>query len=121
MSPAVTKCDNLHKLCAVPGSGSVSPYRCIAVSLFSSFPLGDIATGVTVICVPSEICFLLNKRSAITPELPVVLHPDAVTIICVSSEICFPSSKGPFPLIARINSQAHCEYFHPITMLESLF
>ena len=37
MSPAVMKCDNLHKLCAllvpVPGSGSciaVSLYRCIA-------------------------------------------------------------------------------------------
>ena len=77
--------------------------------------------AVTVICAPSEICFPLNKSPAIRAELPVVLHPDAVAIICVSSEICFPSSKVPFPQIARINSQAHCEYFQPISMLESLF
>ena len=30
-------------------------------------------------------------------------------------------SKKSFPLIERINSQARCEYFHPITMLEILF
>ena len=30
-------------------------------------------------------------------------------------------TKVPFPLIARTNLQARCEYFHPITMLESLF
>ena len=29
--------------------------------------------------------------------------------------------KGSFPLIARINSQARCHYFHPITMPEILF
>ena len=41
---------------------------------------------------------------------------------CIKIRILFVGKPyGSVPLIARINSQAHCDYFHPITMLVMLF
>ena len=39
--------------------------------------------------------------------------------ICIDLLIC--AIKGSFPLIAIINSQGRCEYFHPITMVRIVF
>ncbi len=73
----------------------------------------------------SHVCTLISNGF---DTLPMDLHKQwdynlisklaAVVYQVASSE--FPTfHKGSFPLIAKANSQARCENFHPITIFES--
>ncbi len=42
-----------------------------------------------------------------------------VTVVSVMYQLVFDSSKAFFPLIAKANSLARCENFHPITIFEN--
>ena len=57
--------------------------------------------------------YILNGR-----VLMVTLVSAMYQLISIPSRV-FDSSKASFPLIAKANSQARCENFHPITIFEN--